>query len=119
MLCTPAQARFDESRVSATVDASDDDDLVAGHAEPKRVLEATKKDPSVSAVEVPIREGIADGSSDRFIDRPAKFGSETGTLSFQPILDRFEVTLRRSADDDAKRQRLRFSRRTLTSDHAL
>ena len=68
MLGTRAQARFDDSWVSATVDASEDDDPVAGHAEPDRVFEAAKKNASVSAVEVRIREGIVDGSSDRFID---------------------------------------------------
>jgi hypothetical protein len=87
MLSTPAQARFDNSGITATMNAGEDDDLVAGHAEPKRVLEPAKKNPSVPAVEIRIHERVRDDSGNRLIEGRAKFEGKALTLRLQPVFD--------------------------------
>jgi hypothetical protein len=69
------------------VNASEDNDLGASHAEPERVLEATKKDPAVPAVEIGVDERVRDDSGNCLIEGCAKFEGEAVTLRLQPILD--------------------------------
>ena len=86
---------------------------------PQDVREATEKDTAGSAVPLWVRERAIRDERDRMIHCLPKLTTEALTLTLIPALDRYQVELCRSTEEDRKRQRGRCSRRALTSDQGL
>ena len=84
---------------------------------PQDVGEATKKDTARPAIALRVRERAIRDEGDRIVHRLPKLTTEALTLTLIPVLDRYQVDLLRPTDKDGQRQRDRWSRRVLTSDH--
>ncbi len=101
------------------MNARQDDDEFFNRSVPEDVGEPAKKDTAGPAVPLRIRERAIRDARDRMLDRFPKLPAEALTLTVIPVLDGYQVELRRSTQEDGKRQRGRCSRRALTSDQGL
>ena len=86
---------------------------------PQDVGKTSKDGTTGSPVALRVREGIVRNPRDRGVHRLPKLTTEPLTLALVPVLDRRQVELRRSTEEDRYRQRRRCSRRAFTSDQGL
>lgn len=86
---------------------------------PEDVGKSPEEDAASPTVALRVREWVTRDACDCVVHRFSKFNAEAVTLTIVPVLDRGQVDLCRSTEDDGERQRGRCSRRALTSDQGL
>lgn len=86
---------------------------------PDCVRESWQKRPSEVSVHLRIREGSLADPNGHFLERVSEVVAETRCFALVPVLDRLQIELGRSTDDDTSLQRRRFARRDLTSSQEL
>jgi hypothetical protein len=114
-----AKASTDLSRIALAVNACQDDQKVFKRSVPEDIRETAEKDTVSPAVPVRVRQRALGDEGDCIVHGLPKLAAKALTLTLIPVLDRYQVELCRSTEEDGERQRGRCSRRALTSDQGL
>src|SRR5450759_446895 len=105
--------------ITPTMNARQDDSGVSGYSVPHDIGKPPQNRSPVPSVPLGIRERGFTDAVNELVNRLPELSAETCLLTFVPVLDRRQVELRRSTENDACFQLRRFSRRPLTSGHGL